>query len=98
MTKNLIEHDSIEAYITRSDGKYSCARWGRASATVVFGIQDETLITLKSALQSMVGLANHELAETDHELGSNAMFFLFLYVDEVLEVRDLDKIIQELRK
>ena len=96
MVKDLIKKDSIEAYFTRSDGKYIFARWGRPIAPVVFGIQDETLITLKSALQSMVGLANHELAETDPELGSNAMFFFFLSWDELLEVNDLDRIIPDL--
>ena len=96
MVKDLIKKDSIEAYFTRSDGKYIFARWGRPIAPVVFGIQDETLITLKSAIQSMVGLANHELAETDPELGSNAMFFFFLSWDELLEVNDLDRIIPDL--
>lgn len=92
----MIKKDSIEAYFTRSDGKYIFARWGRPIAPVVFGIQDETLITLKTAIQSMVGLANHELAETDPELGSNALFFFFLSWDELLEVKDLDKIIPDL--
>ena len=96
MVKDLIKKDSIEAYFTRSDGKYIFARWGRPIAPVVFGIQDETLITLKLAIQSMVGLANHELAETDPELGSNAMFFFFLSWDELLEVNDLDRIIPDL--
>ena len=96
MVKVLIKKDSIEAYFTRSDGEYIFARWGRPIAPVVFGIQDETLITLKSAIQSMVGLANHELAETDPELGSNAMFFFFLSWDELLEVNDLDRIIPDL--
>ena len=98
MVKNLIKKELIEAYFTRSDGKYIFARWGRPIAPVVFGIQDESLITLKSALQSMVGLANHELAETDPELGSNAMFFFFLSWDELLEVKDLDKILPDLSK
>ena len=34
--------------------------------------------SLKTAIQSMVLLANHELVETDPELGSNAVFFLFI--------------------
>ena len=96
MVKDLIKKNSIEAYFTRSDAKYIFARWGRPIAPVVFGIQDETLITLKLAIQSMVGLANHELAETDPELGSNAMFFFFLSWDELLEVNDLDRIIPDL--
>ena len=88
--------DSIEAYFTRSDGQYIFARWGRPIAPVVFGVQDETLVTLKSAIQSMVLLANHELVETDPELGSNAMFFFFLSWNELLEVNDLDRIIPDL--
>ena len=88
--------DSIEAYFTRSDGQYIFARWGRPIAPVVFGVQDETLVTLKTAIQSMVFLANHELVETDPELGSNAMFFFFLSWDELLEVNDLDRIIPDL--
>ena len=88
--------DSIEAYFTRSDGQYFFARWGRPIAPVVFGVEDETLVTLKTAIQSMVLLANHELAETDPELGSNAMFFFFLSWDELLEVNDLDRIIPDL--
>ena len=88
--------DSIEAYFTRSDGQYFFARWGRPIAPVVFGVEDETLVTLKTAIQSMALLANHELAETDPELGSNAMFFFFLSWDELLEVNDLDRIIPDL--
>ena len=88
--------DSIEAYFTRSDGQYIFARWGRPIAPVVFGVKDETLLTLKTAIQSMVVLANHELVETDPELGANAMFFFFLSWDELLEVNDLDRIIPDL--
>ena len=87
---------SIETYFTRSDGKYIFARWGRPIAPVVFGVQDETLEILKSVIQSIVVLANHELVETDPELGSNAMFFFFLSWDELLEVKDLDRIIPDL--
>jgi hypothetical protein len=88
--------NSIETYFTRSDGKYIFARWGRPIAPVVFGVQDETLEILKSVIQSIVVLANHELVETDPELGSNAMFFFFLSWDELLEVKDLDRIIPDL--
>ena len=90
------KRDSIEAYFTRSDGKYIFARWGRPIAPVVFGVQDETLVTLKTAIQSMVVLANHELAETDPEFGSNALFFFFSSWDELIAVNDLDRIIPDL--
>ncbi len=76
--KNLkYQSDAIEEYFTRSDGQYIFARWGRPIAPVVFGVQDKTLVTLKTAIQSLTIIANHEMAETDPELGSNAMFFSF---------------------
>ena len=86
------QSDAIEEYFTRSDGQYIFARWGRPIAPVVFGVQDKTLVTLKTAIQSLTIIANHEMAETDPELGSNAMFFFFLSWDELLEVKDLDRI------
>ena len=95
--KNLkYQSDAIEEYFTRSDGQYIFARWGRPIAPVVFGVQDKTLVTLKTAIQSLTIIANHEMAETDPELGSNAMFFFFLSWDELLEVKDLDRIVPDL--
>ncbi|MGB1915121.1 MAG: DNA gyrase C-terminal beta-propeller domain-containing protein, partial [Paracoccaceae bacterium] len=89
--KNLkYQSDAIEEYFTRSDGQYIFARWGRPIAPVVFGVQDKTLVTLKTAIQSLTIIANHEMAETDPELGSNAMFFFFLSWDELLEVKLTD--------
>ena len=90
------QSDPIEEYFTRSDGQYIFARWGRPIAPVVFGVQDKTLVTLKTAIQSLTIIANHEMAETDPELGSNAMFFFFLSWDELLDVNDLDRIIPDL--
>ena len=90
------QSNAIEGYFTRSDGQYIFARWGRPIAPVVFGVQDKTLVTLKTAIQSLTIIANHEMAETDPELGSNAMFFFFLSWDELLEVKDLDRIVPDL--
>ena len=45
----------------------------------------------------MVLLANHELAETDPELGSNAMFFSFC-LGMSAPVKDLDRIVPDLSK
>ena len=56
-------------------GNIFFARWGRPIAPVVFGVQDKTLVTLKTAIQSLTIIANHEMAETDPELGSNAIVF-----------------------
>ena len=87
--------NSIEAYFTRSDGQYFFARWGRPIAPVVFGVEDETLVTLKTAIQSLAIIANHEMAETDRVRIKRYVFF-FLSWDELLEVKDLDRIVPDL--
>lgn len=86
----------IETLFTRSDGQYAFARWGRPIAPIVFGVEDETLSIVKGALEAVVTLAGHHMAETDPELGSNMMIFFFREWDELTEVPDLDKLIPEL--
>ncbi len=86
----------IETLFTRSDGQYAFARWGRPIAPIVFGVEDETLSIVKGALEAVVTLAGHHMAETDPELGSNMMVFFFREWDELTDVPDLDKLIPEL--
>lgn len=88
--------DQIEALFTRNDGSYAFARWGRPVAPIVFGVQDETLKTIKGAVEAVTTLAGHQMAETDPELGSNLMFFFFRDWDELLAVPDLDRLIPDL--
>jgi hypothetical protein len=88
--------DQIETLFTRKDGSYAFARWGRPVAPIVFGVQDETLKTIKGAVEAVMTLAGHQMAETDPELGSNLMFFFFRDWDELLAVPDLDRLIPEL--
>ncbi|KIC21963.1 hypothetical protein [Leisingera sp. ANG-Vp] len=89
--------EQIEAMFTRSDGSYAFARWGRPVAPIVFGVEDETLKTVKGALEAVMTLAGHQMAETDPELGSNLMFFFFREWDELLAVPDLDRLIPGLQ-
>ena len=70
-----MQPDEIEALFTRSDGLFAFARWGRPVAPVMFGVQDETLSVFKGALEAVMVLAGHQMAETDPELGSNLMVF-----------------------
>lgn len=63
---------------------------------VVFGVEDATLRTVKGAIEAVVTLARHRMAETDPELGANFMMFFFRDWAELLEVRDLDRLIPEL--
>jgi hypothetical protein len=89
--------EAIQSYFTRSDGQYVFARWGRPIAPIVFGVDDATLGTVKGAIEAVVTLAGHQMAETDPELGSNLMFFFFREWSELLAVPDLDRLIPELK-
>lgn len=72
---------------------YKFARWGRPIAPVVFGVTDETLKGLKSAIATVLGIANQTMAETDPELGSNLILFFVSEWDEVLGIPDLDRLV-----
>lgn len=93
----MMQADEIEALFTRSNGRYAFARWGRPIAPVVFGVEDETLAVVKGALEAVMALSGHKMAETDPELGSNLMVFFFRDWDELPEVPGLDRLIPDLR-
>ena len=86
----------IEALFTRADGSYAFARWGRPIAPVVFGVEEDTLKVVKGALEAVVALAGHKMAETDPELGANLMVFVFRDWDELPEVPNLDRLVPDL--
>ena len=69
--------EQIEALFTRESGEYLFARWGRPIVPVVFGVDDKTLSIVKGAVEAVVELAGHSMAETDPDLGVNLMFFSF---------------------
>lgn len=86
----------VTELFTRSDGSYLFARWGRPIVPVVFGVDDATLSVVKGALQAVVTLAGHEMAETDPELGANLMVFFFREWDELRHVPNLDRLVPDL--
>lgn len=88
--------DDISALFTRSSGDYVFARWGRPIAPIVFGVEDETLSIVKGALEAVMALSGHKMAETDPELGANMMMFFFRSWDELLDVPDLDRLVPDL--
>ena len=88
--------DEIEALFTRSDGRYAFARWGRPVAPVVFGVEDATLVTVKGAIEAVVSLAGHGMADTDPDLGANFMVFFLRDWPELGEVPGLDRLVPDL--
>lgn len=88
--------DEVKALFTRGDGGYLCARWGRPIVPIVFGVDDATLAIVKGAIEAVVTLADHRMAETDPELGANLMVFFFRDWGELLEVPNLDQLVPDL--
>jgi len=88
--------ENAETYFTRGDGSYLFSRWGRPIVPVVFGVEDATLVIVKAAIEAVVVLANHKMAETDPELGANLMVFFFRDWTELPEVPKLDAMIPDL--
>lgn len=88
--------EDIQALFTRSDGDFLFARWGRPIVPIVFGVEEQTLATIKGAFEAAVSLAGHKMSETDPELGANCMFFFFRDWAELLEVPDLDGLVPDL--
>ena len=86
----------VQALFTRGDGQYLCARWGRPIVPVVFGVDDATLSVVKGAVEAVVALAGHKMAETDPELGANLMVFFFRDWAELPEVPNLERMIPDL--
>ncbi len=88
--------DHIKTLFARPDGTYQFARWGRPIAPIVFGVDDATLQVVKGAIEAVVTLAKHQMAETDPELGANLMMFFFQDWKELSGVPDLDQLIPDL--
>lgn len=86
----------VAAFFTRSDGQYLFARWGRPIVPVVFGVEDASLSVVKGAIEAIVALAGHAMAETDPELGANLMVFFIRDWAELPKVRKLDQLVPDL--
>ncbi len=85
--------DQIAALFTRPDGQYRFARWVRPIVPVVFGVQDQTLATVKGAIEALVTLAGHRMAETDPEQGANLMIFFLRDWSEIGALPDLEGLV-----
>lgn len=86
----------IAKYFTRSDGSYLMARWGRPIVPVVFGVEDETLSIVKGAIEAIVALAGHKMADHDPELGANMLVFFLRDWSELAELKDVDRLLPDL--
>ncbi len=85
--------EEVERLFTRGDGSFLFARWGRPIVPVVFGVEDGALPVIKGALEAVVALAGHRMAETDPELGANLMMFFVRDWAELPDVPNLGRLI-----
>ncbi|WP_089994299.1 hypothetical protein [Cognatiyoonia koreensis] len=92
----MMDENAVADLFTRADGSYLFARWGRPLVPVVFGVDEPTLSVFKGAIEAVVTLADHKMAETDPELGANLMVFFCNAWDELPEVPHLDKLVPDL--
>jgi hypothetical protein len=88
--------EAVASLFTRADGQFLFARWGRPIVPVVFGVEDATVATLKGAIEAVVALAGHRMAETDPELGANLMVFFVRDWSELTATPNLDRLIPDL--
>ncbi len=88
--------EQVQMFFTRADGSYLFARWGRPIVPVVFGVEAETLSVMKGAIEAVVTLASHKMAEHDPELGANLMVFFFRDWAELPQVPNLERLVPDL--
>ena len=86
----------VAPYFTRADGDYVFARWGVPIVPVVFGVDDQTLGLFKGAIEAVVTLAGHKMAEFDPNLGTNLMMFFCRDWDELAQVPHLEQMIPDI--
>ena len=72
------------------------ARWGLPIVPVVFGVDDQTLGLFKGAIEAVVSLAGHKMAEIDPNLGANLMVFFCREWDELAEVPHLEQMVPDI--
>jgi len=96
MTAPLASADAVAALFSPPGGGYRFARWGRPVVPVAFGLADESLCVVKGAVEAVVALAGHQMAETDPELGANLLMFFCRDWDELRGVPNLDRLVEGL--
>ena len=86
----------VAPYFTRKSGEYVFARWGVPIVPVVFGVDDRTLGLFKGAIEAVVALAGHKMAEIDPNLGANVMVFFCRDWDELTQVPHLEQMVPDI--
>lgn len=84
--------ERIAALFTDASGAFLCARWGRPTAPVLFGVADDSLGVMRAALMAAFRDMGQPTAETDPESGANLIGFFVRDWAELAAVPDLDQL------
>ncbi len=87
--------EQIEAHF-RGETGFRFARWSRPIVPMVLGVEQRTLGVVKGAIEALVTLAGHQMAETDPEMGANLYVFFLRDWSELADVPEFADLIPEL--
>lgn len=78
------------------DGAYHFSRWSKPLSPVIFGVDDESLIAIKSAFSEVLYLASLELSDFDSEIGANLLIFFCSTWSELETVPHLNRLLPDI--
>ncbi len=90
-----MDPEKIEAFFSGPEG-FRFARWSRPIVPMVLGVEDATLGVVKGAIEALVTIAGHRMAETDPEMGANLYIFFLRDWSELADVPGFEGLIPEL--
>ena len=74
------------------------ARWSKAISPIVFGVDDDTLKSIRATFSDVLSLTSVSLSDLDPEFGANFIIFFCSEWSELESVPNLYKMIPNLRK
>ena len=80
----------------RRDNHYHFARWTKPLCPVVFGVDDNSLIAIKSAFSEVLSIASLELSDFDPDLGANFLVFFCATWSELAKVPNLNRLLPDI--
>ena len=78
------------------DKNYHFARWSKPLSPVIFGVDDQSLIAIKSAFSEVLSIASLELTDFDSDLGANLLVFFCSTWSELETVPHLNRLLPDI--
>ena len=78
------------------DGRYHFARWSKSLCPVIFGADDDSVLSIKGAFSDVLMLTPLGLSEFDPNLGANLLVFFCSKWSELTKIPNLNRLIPDL--